>query len=269
MKKILTFLLLVLSLSLLLAPVALAADLDLVADAVGILTYEEWEVLNKRAEEISEKQQCDVAIVIIDEMSDDDGAYDWAKYVYEEYNFGYGSSKSGLLFFLSMAERDYALIAYGYGNTAFTDHGKDVLLDDYILPLLGNDNYYQAFGVYLNKADEYLTKARAGSPFDLDTDPKYQEEKARGNLPIKLAATILVPLLIALLFCQNWKRQMKTAVIAREADNYIPAGGFVLTGQEDQFLYRTETRTKIEKSSSSSGGTTTDSDGYSGRSGKF
>ena len=164
MKKILTFLLLVLSLSLFLAPAALAADLNLVADGADLLTYDEWDTLNKRAEEISEKHQCDVAVVIIDEMSDDDGAYDWAKYIYEEYHFGYGSSKSGLLLFLSMADRDYALIAYGYGNTAFTDHGKDVLLDDFVLPLLGNNNYYQAFGVYLNKADEYLTMARAGTP---------------------------------------------------------------------------------------------------------
>ncbi|HHX62114.1 MAG TPA: TPM domain-containing protein, partial [Epulopiscium sp.] len=62
--------------------------------------------------------------------------------------------------------------------------------------------------------------------------------------------------------------QMKTAVSQRAADSYIPSGGFNLTMQADQFLYRTEIRTKIEKDSSS-GGSSTDSDGYSSSSGKF
>ena len=61
---------------------------------------------------------------------------------------------------------------------------------------------------------------------------------------------------------------MKTAVLARGARNYIPQNGFSLAVQEDRFLYRTETRQKIEKPSSSEG-TTTRSSGSSGRSGKF
>jgi len=61
---------------------------------------------------------------------------------------------------------------------------------------------------------------------------------------------------------------MKTARIATTACNYIPPGGFQLTGSEDTFLYQTVTRTKVQ-SSSSSGGTSVDSKGFSGRSGKF
>ena len=79
---------------------------------------------------------------------------------------------------------------------------------------------------------------------------------------------ILLPLLIAFIVCGVWKRQMKTAVAARAAAEYISEGGFQLTNQADMFLYRTEDRRKIE-TKSSSGGTTRDSGGYSGRSGKF
>jgi len=66
--------------------------------------------------------------------------------------------------------------------------------------------------------------------------------------------TILTPPAIAWAVCAYWKRQMKTAVLAKTADGYIPADGFTLTVKEDMFFYRTTTRCRIERESSSSGG---------------
>jgi len=71
---------------------------------------------------------------------------------------------------------------------------------------------------------------------------------------MKVCVAIVVPLIIALLVCLYWRSKMKTAKMARTADNYIPANGFILTVQTDAFLYRTTTRRKIERSSSSGGG---------------
>ena len=70
------------------------------------------------------------------------------------------------------------------------------------------------------------------------------------SVPVKLAITILVPLLIATILCLVWKGQMKSAIAARTADHYIPENGFQLTQKEDRFLYKTERRRKIEKKSS-------------------
>jgi uncharacterized protein len=265
MKKLSMVLLIILSLVLAPAPAVIAANLDLVTDAANVLTHSERKELNDRAQAISAKYNCEVAIVTIEEMDDDDGAYLWARYIYEEYDFGSGSEKSGLLFFLSLAERDYALIAYGYGNTAFTDHGKDVMLDKFILPLLKENKYHQAFSVYLDQSEEFLALARAGTPFDRNTDPN----AARTDFLIKLAVVILLPLLTAFVICSRWKKEMKTAVTARTAANYIPAGGFNLTGSADMFLYQTRESKKVAPPSSGRGGTTIDSKGYSGRSGKF
>jgi len=255
--------LLILSLSLALAPVVSAADLDLVTDLAGVLTSSQVQTLNARAERISDRYRCDVAIVVIDEMTDNDGAYEWARYVYREFDFGYGSDKSGVIFFLSVDDRDFALVAFGYGNTAFTDYGKDVLLDEHILPLLRNDRYFDAFSAYLDVAEDYLRQARDGTPFDRPDS---------SSIFIKLAITILLPLLIAFIVCSMWKGQMKTAVRATTACNYIPQGGFNLTANTDMFLYTTRTVVRVQQQSSGSssrGGTSVDSKGFSGRSGKF
>ncbi|MCL2124572.1 MAG: hypothetical protein FWH33_01120 [Oscillospiraceae bacterium] len=68
---------------------------------------------------------------------------------------------------------------------------------------------------------------------------------------IQVVLVAIVPILVSLLICMIWRSKMKTAHIAREADNYIPEGGFRLTGHGDMFLYRTTTRTKINSGSSS------------------
>ena len=85
----------------------------------------------------------------------DETIYEAAKTLYQEYSLGYGEEKSGELLLLSMAERDYTLIAYGYGNTAFTDYGKDklseVFLDDF-----GDDNWYSGLSDYLDKSESML-----------------------------------------------------------------------------------------------------------------
>ena len=110
--------------------------------------------------------------------------------------------------------------------------------------------------------------AEKGKPFDRSTDPYV----VFAWIVIKLAITILAPLIIAGSICSAWKKQMKTAVTARAADNYIPQNGFKLTRQEDAFLYRTTSRRKIETSSSSSSSGKASSGGRggsSGRSGKF
>jgi len=266
MKKTFIFLMLIPVLVILLSSTAFAADIDLVEDLANILTTEQRAMLLERAETISAKYRCNVAIFIMDEMDAGENARMWAEFIYNHYNLGYGSENSGLLLFMSMADRDFALVANGFGHVAFTDHGKDVILDRHVLPLLRRDNYYEAFNVYLDKAEEFLSLARDGTPFDVNTDPD-----APGMSPLlKVAIVILLPMFIAWLICSAWKSQMKTAKIAKTACNYIPPGGFNLTGQVDSFLYQTVTRTKIQtSSSSSSGGTTKSSSGFSGRSGKF
>lgn len=243
-----------------------ATELDLVADVAGVLSEEEFQTLNDIAQGIASAYPCEVAVLVVDEL-DGATATSFAKAVYERYDYGHGEKKSGALLLLSIQERDCALIAHGYGNDVFTDYGKDALLDRTVLPLLSKDSYYAAFLAYLGKAEEYLEMASSGTPFDAGTDPARRGERAQSSLFGKLAVTILVPMAIAGVVCLVFLRQMKTAVAQQAADNYIPEDGFALTAQEDAFLFRTETRRRIEKAKQ--GGTTTDRSGYSSKERKF
>jgi len=273
MKKIATALFCSLLFVLVAIPSVFAAEWELVADNAGLLTETQYRELNERAKAISAQYQCEVAVVTVPDMSAAgySDAYDYAKYLHQQHGYGYGEEKSCILLLLSTAERDYAVIAYDYGNTALTDYGRGILIDQYILPQLRNDRYYEAFSAYLDRTEWYLSQARAGLPFDSGTDGEAILARARTAFMGKLAVTILLPLLLAGVICMLWRRQMKTAVAQKTASQYIPAGGFRLTGQEDLFLFQNVTRRRIERAdtSSSSGGTTTDSGGYSGSSGKY
>jgi len=264
MKRTFLILIALIALCLTMAAPVSAASNDLVTDGAGLLTNAELRELNDRALDITQKFECEVSIFIVEDMRTGD-AYEFAKQVYRNNEFGYGPEQSGLMLMLSMADRDYALIAYGFGNVAFTDHGKDVMLDGYILPLLAKNNYYEAFLAYFDKAAEFLAMARAGTPFDYNTDEEYQANAAASLAATKVVFNIIIPVVAALIVCLVFLRQMKTARKQRSAANYVPEGGFVITGSSDTYLYSTEIRTTIEEK----GGTSTDSSGFSGRSGKF
>lgn len=128
-----------------------------VCDTALLLTDEEWASLEAQAEEISQKYQCGVYFITVDDFTDyyDGSVYEAAKAIYTANSLGWGGEKSGVMLLLSMAERDYSLIAYGYGNTAFTDYGKDklseVFLDDF-----GDDNWYSGLSDYLDKSESML-----------------------------------------------------------------------------------------------------------------
>ncbi|MGL5439223.1 MAG: TPM domain-containing protein [Filifactoraceae bacterium] len=260
MKKIICLFLTTFILCISLSTTIFGNQKNLIIDEAGLLTQEDYSELNQLAKEVSERYQCNVNIVTVNDMGDGD-AYEFAKEVYNKRGLGYGEEKSGILLLLSMSYRDYAMISHGYGNTAFTDYGREKMLDEYILPPLSNDMYYEAFKAYIEKAGEYLELSKSGKPLGRSTDPEF----ILNVVWVRWLITILVPLAIAGIICTIFRRKMKTAIMATNADDYILSDGFNLTGKEDRFLYITETRRKIEKSSSSSVG----SDGFSGSSGKF
>jgi len=242
-----------------------SARLYHVTDDAGLLTAEEKAQLESRASEISQSMECAVYIVSVQDYTafTSGSVRDCAERIYSEYELGWGDSKDGVMLLLSMRERDYSLIAYGtFGNAAFTDYGKDVLAEEF-LDDFGNDDWFDGFYDYVEYSGKMMEMARQGTPLDVNVYSGTQESDASA----KLLMIIFPPCVIALLVCLVFLAQMKTAKKKHSAGDYVVPGSANLYARHDIFIHRTETRQIIQQPKS--GGTTINSRGFSGKSGKF
>lgn len=275
-KRVITFLLLtVLLLSLTFGASALSeGGMPLVADSAGLLTEEEDAALNSLADELSAKYGCEIIVVTVP------GLEGWnveelTEAIYTQYEFGYGTEKSGVILLLSMEERDFDMSAYGYGNTAFTDYGKEMLMDS-VLPYLGNNDWYGGFREFITLCGSYLEASRNDAPVDVYSDyvPGYgytNYDPSPSLTPVKIGAALLIGLIVALIVSSTQKKKMKSTAIQTRADRYMDE--LALTEKEDRYLNTTKTRTPRSSSSGGSrsggGGTHVNSGGFSHHSGKF
>jgi len=250
-------------------PVSAAAPL--VYDEAGLLSHDEMAELLSYAEEVSEAYECDVIVYTVDDFSGGDAA-SYAETVFTDSGYGWGDDESGVMLFISMAERDFVILAHGFGNIAFTDHGK-AELEAAFLPDLSDGDYHAAFKSFIYTCEEFLELARNGEPVDVvspggnDYYYGYEEESSALNIPVLL----IVPTIVAGIAVLIMRASMKSAKMQRAADAYIPAGGFKLTGRSDIFTHRTVNRVRRPDppKSSGGGGTRVNSGGFSSRSGKF
>ena len=240
-----------------------SVSMQYVFDISDLLTYEEWEELEARAADISNRQHCGVYFALVDDYTDygDGGVYEVTYQLYHGSELGFGTDRDGIIVLLSMEERDYAMFVYGeYAEYAFDSYGQEKL-EEQFLGDFGDNDWYGGISHYLDACDEFLTKADAGDPVRLSYWENFWE-----YLPV---VAVLVCMLTGLV-CIWLMRGMKSVHQKKEANAYLTEGGLHLTQQYDQYTHTTETRTKIEKSSSSGGSTHSESGGGgSGRSGSF
>ena len=233
-----------------------SVSMQYVYDISNLLPYDEWEELENRAADISNRQHCGVYFALVDDYTDYGGG-DVYRVTYQLYHgsqLGMGDDRDGIIVLLSMEDRDYAMFVYGeYAEYAFDTFGQEQL-EKQFLEDFGDDDWYGGISHYLDACDEFLTKAGEGKPV------------RRSPWPM-IAIAVGISCLIAGSICFFLLRGMKSVQQKKEADVYLTADGLQLTDQYDRYTHTTETRTKIEKSSSStseeSGG------GGSGRSGTF
>ena len=278
MKKRLSILLaLLVATALLLALPALASDgAPYIRDEALLLTYDEETALEKQAQSIADSTSCAVYVLTVDSIGSQT-IRDFAKAYYTDHALGYGDGRNGILFCISMEGRDYVTVTYGkdpdddstygIGITAFSD-ARIQALEDAVVPSLSDGDYAGAFSTYLDTCANYLETPDAGSEDYTNYDSNDGSAYHSGfYFPLShLAIAFLIAFVIALIVCLIWRGQMKTARAATQADNYVPQGGFQLTHEHDTFLYRTESRRRIERDNDHGGGGV-DRDGFGGSSG--
>ena len=268
-----------------------ADDIDRAAgyhvyDEADLLSDSEWSSLEKAASDISERYKCDLYIVTVNDFTDYTDDYDVltaAQNIYEQMDFGYGTGRDGQMLLLSMDDRDYALIAYGdFGNQAFTDYGKDLVIDAFLDDFRRND-WYGGFSDYLDECEYLLREASNGTPVDIlipddPVGPDYHYKPTWKDYAERYLFMLLPSSLASLIVCSILRSKSKTVHIATEANRYVDRG-LRLFNSNDMFLHRSQTRRRIETDRTSFhssggggshyGGTTVNSSGFSGKSGKF
>ena len=185
---------------------------------------------------------------------------------------------------LSMAERDFQMLAHGdTANAAFTDYGKYIMQDEF-LDNFREDDWYGGFADYIAACGRYLEANANGAPIDVEPSDETEEEYEPLSFGDKLFFAALMAfrfglplgLIVAFIVCAVYKGQLKSVRRATEAARYTVSGGAEITAREDRFTHTTEVRTPIKTESddhdsgpSFSGGTTVNSGGFSHSGGKF
>lgn len=257
-----------------------------VYDYASLLDDSQKTALDDLARDLARKYNFGIYLVVIDDYTE--YAYeieDAAEYIYDELGLGMGNDRSGLLLLMSMDDRSYDLDAYGYGNTVFTDYGKEVLSREF-LGNFRNDNWYQGFEDYITVSEKFLIRAEEGDPIDVRPD-EYGDvytigrsytfwDRIKGSMSTTLLIMIPLALIIAGVGISSEKKKMNNIHMATEAKNYVQDTRINFNRNNDVYTHSTTSRVRINTSSSSGGGrssfgggTTIRPSGHSHHSGHF
>lgn len=270
MKKIIRNIILSLSAVLFILPglKAFAAEgpENYIVDNAQLLAQTEWENLEDYAAQLSRYYSCAVHIYTTDDPAvNEDNIMDYGENMYLfSGEYGWGTDKDGFLLIISMSDRSWGLLSHGqWGNYALTDYGKDYLSDQFI-GNLSSDYWYGAFYDYLEGANYILDCAVKDKPVDI-----YVADTSKPDLGVMAyLISAVAGLITASVVCNSRLSQMRTAVTATHADEYVAVGKVTMKEKTDEFSHVRRTQSRINTGGSPQG-TTVNSRGFSGKKGKF
>ena len=209
-----------------------------------------------RLDELSERQSFDVVIHTTEDMDGYSSVVAYADDYYDYNGYGYGEDRDGIILVVAMNTRDLYISTCGFGITAFTDYGIDTLLDD-VKGYFSDGDYYGGFCSFISEADEYITAAKNGSPYDINDGDYYYGSERSGFFNFTwLMASLIMGLVCALIIVGTMKAQLKTVRPALAAGSYVRKDSIKVKSERDIYLYRNVSRTEIVRESSSGGSST-------------
>ena len=229
-----------------------AAQMPRLVDSADLLSADQESDLLAWLDQVSEELQVDVAVVTMESCGGHDPDDVVAAY-YDDYGFGYGTNRDGVVLMLAMEERDWRILSNGFAADAITLNDIDRIGDSIVGDLSGGD-YYEAFMTYATMCKGEIEDERQ---FDFD---------------LSLGISVFIGLVVALIAVEVMRgghRSVRSQTGARE---YAVPGGLKVTRSNDLFLYRTVNRVHRPKETSSSSGSSFRGGGGGGRNiggGKF
>jgi len=220
-----------------------------VVDDADILTADEEADLQYLADEISERQQFDVVIVTINSLNGEDIQYYAADY-YDYGGYGMGENYDGVMFLISMEEREWFILTTGYAIDVLNDSDIDTLGDE-IVPYLSSGDYAEGFRIFAESCEEEVIYTNENGV-----------EEAKPSLLISVIAGLVLGLIPAFIM----RGKLKTVHMQKSAVRYEKRETRNITVRQDTFLYHTINRTPIETDSGTRSGGSSTFTGSSGRS---
>ncbi len=219
-----------------------------VVDEADLLTSSEEAELEQKVQALVDKYQMDIVLVTVRSL----GGKSYEAYAddYFDYNgYGIGSKRSGVLFLLSMEDRDLYISTSGEAIDALSDRDINGLLSKASDELADNE-FYEAFNSYLNALEAKLKVYRRG---------------IWGQLPKMLLIGLLIGVVVGGIVLLVLRSQMRTAKPQSGAKEYIVPGTYALRQRQDVFLYSQVRKVRRSETSSGSGGGTSTHRSSSGR----
>lgn len=246
MKKFISLSLAVL-LSFVLSLSAFAYDSIYLIDDADLLTDYEEEIIADHIDRLRDSHGMDFVI----HTTPDTYGKDIASYCDDYYDNG-GYAADGLIFVISMSERDYFTSTCGVLVDTLDYYTLESLCNT-VVPCLSEGEYYKAFETYLDNIDSYLSEEwyydNSGNDYYVgeyheNDDYYYSDDNyyTSGSSSIfdsiisKEIILIVIAVIIAVVITLTLKSKMNTAVAKRDADDYVVNGSFRLDGSRDVFI---------------------------------
>ncbi len=148
-----------------------SSSLDLVTDVADVLSYQEWDDLTLRCEQMTADYGCQVLIVTWDDLEGDFTDSEFCEALFDWYDVGVGADRSCVMLMVSMKEDYCYVFTHGTGSTAVGDSEKAALIGI----VRDEMNWADAFNAYLDRCGQYLSGEREASR---DTAPAAAETTA-------------------------------------------------------------------------------------------
>lgn len=256
---------------------SVGAEQQYVIDNADLMSSSEEAALDEKAQALRQEYGMDVVILTVDSL-DGKRPQDYADDYYD-YN---GYAADGVLFLLSMEERDWYISTKGNAIYALTDYGIQQVGES-ALPYPEKRRLLWRLRCVSGCSAHLFSAYSDGSPIDgyADTsgdyyhgdqeDVVYYEQPQRVNILISIAIGAVIGAITVLIMraCMNTKRPQ------RSAGSYLNDSSYHLRTNRDLFLYSNVTKTRIQQESSSSGGggssvhTSSSGSSHGGGGGKF
>ena len=220
---------------------------DRLYDGADLLDDSEESSLLQRLNSVSEKHQSNVVILTVDDHNG--SVQDFADDYFDYNGFQADYDGSGILFMLSMYNREWAISTSGSAIDAFTDYGQEYMTGE-MLPYLSSGDYYSAFNTYIDIADNLLTMYEEGTPYDVDNS------KDPGELKVVAIASIVIGLILGLIIVGIMAAQLHSVHMNASAAGYQAHSGINMQLHRDTFLRASTSKRPIPRDdgSRSSGG---------------